>query len=427
MRIKRFFVQEECLLYPILQKYYNALKHLVELNTQQDLFENIAKVDSFFSEFRSITFVMQKIFSTPEKKKYYEKLRDKYLINDLMKWFNDSRVEVVHSSPFALEKSLLVDVFFPDKKFTVIKDRFTVDNELPFSTLEITIKEFLQRITKLSEVYFTISLKFCEKDKEINIYYQIISGIKQMQSFLEELQSDYPCQCRKCNLIKEKMIDVYHEVLLKPICFVWDCMLINNKISYGTQAIIIPQGISPNIKSILSERYSLKKTKIYSNYTNINSLFKQITLMHTYMYINQSCHIIPTFFLIYDDETFSTLLFEGTNKTTFYRIVSNITEICQNNNVKAVIYIGEYSYYSIKDLKKAKGSLEERKRSSEKTLFCCSLITKNTNKTILLESKKIDNSSYIKTQIENPVKDIDFIWLNPIKNALNENHNKGLI
>ena len=70
MRIKRFFVQEECLLYPILQKYYNALKHLVELNTQQDLFENIAKVDSFFSEFRSITFVMQKIFSTPEKKKY---------------------------------------------------------------------------------------------------------------------------------------------------------------------------------------------------------------------------------------------------------------------------------------------------------------------------------------------------------------------
>ena len=117
-----------------------------------------------------------------------------------------------------------------------------------------------------------------------------------MQSFLEELQSDYPCQCRKCNLIKEKIIDVYHEVLLKPICFVWDCMLINNKISYGTQAIIIPQGISPNIKSILSERYSLKKTKIYSNYTNINSLFKQITLMHTFMYINQSYHIMPTFF-----------------------------------------------------------------------------------------------------------------------------------
>ena len=45
---------------------------------------------------------------------------------------------------------------------------------------------------------------------------------------------------------------------------------------------------------------------------------------------------------------------------------------------------------------------------------------------IKVQDLKIDNSSYIKTQIENPVKDIDFIWLNPIKNALNENQNKGL-
>lgn len=416
-------MQGECLLYPILQKYYNALKNLFEIDTQQDLFENIAKVDAFFSEFRSITLVMQKGFSTPEMKEYYEKLRNKYLSNDLMKWFNDSRVSVVHLSPFNLEKSLIVDVFSPDKKFIAIKDRFTVDNEIPFSSLEMAIKEYLTRFIKLPEIYFTISLIFCEKDKEINMYPKIIAGLQHMNSFIETLITDYPCNCSRCCIIKEKIKEIYSKVFVKQICFIWDCVLTDEKISYGRQEIIVPQGISPNIKDILSEKYSIEKTKIYTDCKDLESLFESIAVFHTFMYIQQNCNIMPTFFLIYDDKTFSTLLFNGSNKTTFYRIISNIAELCSSKNIKAVIYVGEYSYWSIEELEKAKGTLKERKDSVEKSLFCCSLIKKDNTKSILIDKEKIDDKAYIRTQFAKPVDNINWIWFSPIREALNKNGN----
>lgn len=414
-------MQDKCLLYPILQKYYNSLKNLSELNTQQDLFENITKVDAFFSEFRSITFVMQKVFSTPELKEYYKKLRDRYLINDSMKWFNDNRISVVHSSPFHLEKSLIVDVFFPDKKFTVIKDRFTVDNEIPFSTLETSIKDFLKQTSKLPEIYFTISLNFCEKDQDVDMYPEIIKGLRHMQDFIDTIMIDYPCSCCKCKIIKEKIEKAYSQVNLKEISFVWDCVLADGNIGYGTQEILIPQGLHSSVKDILSQKYSIKKSKIYANCKDLEDLFESIVKFHIFMYIQQNCNIMPTFFLIYDDETFSMLLFNSSNKTTFYRIISNIAELCSAKNIKAVIYVGEYNYWSIEKLKKAKGTLNERKNSVEETLFCCSLIKKDNTKSIIINKEKINDVEYLKTQLANPAEDLDWIWFNPIKEAFNKN------
>lgn len=48
------------IIYPILQKYYNALNSLKSLNVTRDTFESIPLIDNFFAEFRNITFVMQK-------------------------------------------------------------------------------------------------------------------------------------------------------------------------------------------------------------------------------------------------------------------------------------------------------------------------------------------------------------------------------
>ena len=109
------------------------------------------------------------------------------------------------------------------------------------------------------------------------------------------------------------------------------------------------------------------------------------------------------------------------NKTTFYRIISNIAELCSAKNIKAVIYVGEYNYWSIEKLKKAKGTLNERKNSVEETLFCCSLIKKDNTKSIIINKEKINDVEYLKTQLANPAEDLDWIWFNPIKEAFNKN------
>ena len=50
------------LLYPAYQKFYSAISCLNRFCKEQDFFQNIASLDTFFSEYRSITLVMQKSF-----------------------------------------------------------------------------------------------------------------------------------------------------------------------------------------------------------------------------------------------------------------------------------------------------------------------------------------------------------------------------
>lgn len=46
------------LLLPAFQKLYAALNSLERFSKGQDLFDNIACVDSFLAEFRNVTFVL---------------------------------------------------------------------------------------------------------------------------------------------------------------------------------------------------------------------------------------------------------------------------------------------------------------------------------------------------------------------------------
>ena len=51
------------------------------------IFDDVSNLDKFFSEFRNITFVIQKNLKTEENKKTYEELRDSLLSGDTLKWF----------------------------------------------------------------------------------------------------------------------------------------------------------------------------------------------------------------------------------------------------------------------------------------------------------------------------------------------------
>lgn len=67
------------LLYPAYQKLYSALNNLERFNKESNFFDNISAIDSFFTEYRNITFVMQTSLKHTEFYTAYEKIEINFL------------------------------------------------------------------------------------------------------------------------------------------------------------------------------------------------------------------------------------------------------------------------------------------------------------------------------------------------------------
>ena len=99
-------MENHAILEAALQKYYSALKSLDEFGKYGDFFNDVSNLDKFFSEFRNITFVIQKNLKLEENKKIYEELREHFLVGDTLKWFVDARNKTTKENPFDLKKEL---------------------------------------------------------------------------------------------------------------------------------------------------------------------------------------------------------------------------------------------------------------------------------------------------------------------------------
>ena len=98
------------LLYPAYQKFYSALSSLDRFNKEADFFDNTSCLDSFFSEYRNITFVIQSQLAHTSFFKAYEINRDKYLTDH---WFVKKRNETTKQKPFQLIKEIAITIYLP--------------------------------------------------------------------------------------------------------------------------------------------------------------------------------------------------------------------------------------------------------------------------------------------------------------------------
>lgn len=115
------------ILAPALQKFYSALKSLDEFGRYGNFFDDVSNLDKFFSEFRNVTFVIQKNLKTEENKKTYVGLRDSFLAGDTLKWFIDTRNKTTKERPFELKKELVIDLYLPNGLYTLKDSRLVVD------------------------------------------------------------------------------------------------------------------------------------------------------------------------------------------------------------------------------------------------------------------------------------------------------------
>ncbi|MCW8897870.1 MAG: hypothetical protein OQJ96_09285 [Flavobacteriales bacterium] len=128
------------LLYPALHKFYNALSSLEKFEKGSNFFDNISHLDNFFSEYRNITFVLQKSLSKTDFISVYEKLREKHLINNVGKWFVEKRNNIIKESPFDLEKRIVISIYSGKSIFSLPDLVFTIENDVEFSSIVDSLK-----------------------------------------------------------------------------------------------------------------------------------------------------------------------------------------------------------------------------------------------------------------------------------------------
>ena len=401
-------MSKECLMYPAIQKFYSALNIINQVDSEKYIFETIPQIDSFFSEMRNITFVMQKSFNTPELKIVYEKERDKFLNNEVMKWFKNTRNETTKEHPFKLEKALAIEFYLPNFLTETTHLRLTIDNDSNFGELHKKLKLFLDtHYVDIVELYLSVTTTFLENGKEVDIYSVIQKGIGIMHAFLVEMMTLYPCNCLKCKKIKEEIKYLINKVNAKKLTFSSDLYYADKRLSIGG-SICTP--LSPDC-SLLSPPIPIKNS-IFDikglppcdiSYLKIFTV-NHVAIARVQRTKSQESELMPVFLIVNENDTFSFYgPITGTNKSTFYRAVNDVAKIIETNKVKLVLLLTEAYRYNANMEQLQSMKYEDRIREATNVMIWCSLVSKNLEKIYGTEVdyQNLFDDEYIGKQITN--------------------------
>lgn len=324
------------LLYPAMQKLYSALSSLDKFSKENNFFANISSLDTFFSEFRSITLVLQQSLAHTNFKKDYEELRDKYLINDSCKWLNDTRVSTVHKKPFELTKEIKISTYLPEKGFDICNHKLTVENDVEISIFLDELKVFLCKLHPI-EIFFSAEFVFYESNSDVDIYDKISFGIKQIKLLLNKLKARINKKCDLCDKLEKNINNFHFGIALR------DMLLVNDYVYYPQQDIFERAeriGLSTNSIDVSIPRIPLSNGNWNMFGGNKTSLFDKFVMMHI---IIGSADLMPTTMIVYDDETCEMDTYHSTNKTTGYRKINETAKKVKTNNVKEVYVMQTYT------------------------------------------------------------------------------------
>ena len=96
----------------VYQKFYSCLNLLSKISSNGEYIDNISYIDAFLSEYRNITFVLQKQFSDKKSKEIYIDLRNAFLVDDRrLNILVDFRDETVHEKPFDLKIEVVCSIY----------------------------------------------------------------------------------------------------------------------------------------------------------------------------------------------------------------------------------------------------------------------------------------------------------------------------
>ncbi|MFC3356122.1 hypothetical protein [Sphingobacterium zeae] len=161
--------------------------------------------------------MLQKSLAHTEHKKTYEVNRQKYLLNDVCKWFVEKRNEVLKEQPFDLQKKIRIVIYTTNDNLTLPELNYTIEDDVEFYSLITSMKEFFANF-RLVEVMFSAEFSFYEKGRSQELYDTFLSGIYSMKLFMKATKNAINEVCILSDQL-EKKIDEMQFHRIPKICY----------------------------------------------------------------------------------------------------------------------------------------------------------------------------------------------------------------
>ena len=417
-------MQNHKIIYPALQKYYSALKALNEFGVNNDIFDDISNLDIFFSEFRNITFMIQKGIESDEQLNLYRLLRDEHLLNNELKWFIDIRNKTTKEVPFELKKELKIKLYTTKGVMEISDQSLVIDYQESFEIALNFLRKMMSDFHIENEIHFSIEILFTEFGLSVDIYPKILFGINQMNIFLNEFSKVYPCTCANCELLNSKIEILIRDVLSKKVRFVNDYSL-GKELIEGEKVEMYVSNSNDSLTHISNLRSTLENSIYQGLNLNLFDLFKKFITLHITIFNLSQGNILPNFMIIYSDNSFRKIVFVATTKATLYRKVQDIVELNDFQEIIAIFTCGEFYTFNLEDqVELNKMASNERAILAKSEILSFSMLDVDGNEmTIFFDEKEITDNNYVITTIKNAKFNNDNVftrlfWLNPVREKM---------
>lgn len=412
------------LLFPAYQKFYNALSSLDRFNKEANFFDNTSCLDSFFSEYRNVTFAIQSQLAHTPFIKTYETNRDKYLTDH---WFVDKRNETVKQKPFQLIKEIAITIFLPFGGFKVLNERFSVEEDEPLDSLINDVKGAFEKINE-QEVFFSASFYFHEANSDIDLLEKVIQGITAMKNFMAEMDREIGEDCALCNQLKERIGKIGSGVM--P----YDMVLTNDYVYYPqedrferAERMAMMMKVGDKVANRLPLTIITQNALL--NYDG--TPFGNFTIMHAILRtVHPGMDPMPAMMIVFEDETYVLEAFYSDIKTTMYRKLYETARTVTTNNVTEVCFMGMYSVMEQEKNEPYPEISKERLKLAAFDMMVCASVDKDLNeKEYVFHGKEMERPEYVfRVMKEGPQKQLGITRTNlfPIWYAFKQKKEKQI-
>ena len=318
------------LLYPAYQKFYSAIRNLEQFEKEGNFFDNISSLDGFLTEYRSITFVMQKSLAHTS---YINKYNELINLDILDSWLNKQRIKSVHQHPTEFNKEIKITVYFPDFELPVGEYVCTLETDKPLNTVLDGIKDFFAKINPI-EIFFSANFSFVEKDTGENFLQKISSAINAMKLFMELMEKEICENCILCEQLKAKINESKFSLLPVDFYTINDYVYFPQKNQFvkADKLALVLNGSPIPTKSPLS---GLNKVSSDSKL----SYFEKFILLNAKI---GTTDLMPTIVSVYDDDTFSIDTYHSSIKTVTYRKLNETAKNISSGKIKEIYFMMTY-------------------------------------------------------------------------------------
>ena len=375
----------ESLMYPAYQKYYSALCNLKRFSVENNFFDNISCLDNFFSEYRSVTLVLQKSIAHTAYKQVYDELS-----KDIWdKFFNEQRVKSIHIHPVEFKKKITITIYKPYDCSVFLSKEYTIDNDIILKDLFKTIKQEFDGF-KMNEIFFSAKFLFLEKETNVDIWDKIIDGLSTMKNFMDKMYSKINQDCELCEHLRKEISKMEFSNFTKEFMLIQDYVYYSKKNSFERSKINMLATYPPETK------FNLDNIKKSSELFHGRTIFQKFILLNVLL---KTTDLMPTIMTVFNDNSYKISMFQSDIKTTLYRKINNVAEEIKDNQIKEVYVMCTYVAVNYeKDIEYLTSKEREDKGINEYLTFM-KIDHYLNEEEYVFDGKFIENDEYILKQL----------------------------